>query len=275
MPKKAKNEITSVQNPKIKNVIKLRNARERRKQNLVVIEGMRELSLAISAGIQVESLFMCEKLLKSDDRYRVDTSKINPDSIFEVSGDVFGKMALREESDGYIALAKPSRLDLEDVRLKKYPLVFVLVSGEKPGNLGAVLRTADASGADAVIVCDSQTDIYNPNVIRSSLGCIFTTQVIVCDGEQAVNWLKKKKIRIVAATPGAKKFYYDADLTGPCAIVMGSEAYGLSEKWLTESNAEVKIPMAGKIDSLNVSTSCAVLVFEVLRQRNSGGEGRG
>jgi len=252
-----KETITSTTNPKIKNLIKLsEKSSERKAQNLIVIEGFREISLAIVTGFEIQTVFVCEEIA-GERNY--------PNQVY-ISKSVFDKIAYRENSDGLIAIAKPKYLSLEEIQLSENPLVIILEAVEKPGNLGAILRTADAADADAVIICDTKTDLYNPNSIRASIGCIFSVQTIASDSDSVLKWLKEKKITPYSAALTAKKNYTDVDLKKPCAIVMGTEADGLSEKWLTNAE-QIKIPMLGKIDSLNVSTSCAVIVFEAVRKR--------
>lgn len=259
--------ISSPQNPKIKNLVKLQKPQERRKQKLTVIEGFRELTIALSAGFEPETVFYCKELGDVHSVPSPEAIGISDRAVLEVTKDVFQKVAYREGSDGYIAVGQAKELTLESIQISDNPLIIVLESVEKPGNLGAILRTADAAQVDAVIVCDPKTDLFNPNVIRSSIGCVFTTQVAACSSEEAYQWLKKSHITIYSAALTAEKFYHETDLSKPAAIVMGTEADGLSEFWLTKADAQIKIPMQGKIDSLNVSTSCAVLVFEAKRQR--------
>ena len=256
--------ITSLQNQRIKDVVKLANARERRQQNLFVIEGARELSLALAAGYIIRTLFVCDELLS---RAGEEQSCKLVSQTEKVSADVFRKMAYREESDGVIAVAESRYLPLTSIRLPANPFVIVLEAVEKPGNLGAVLRTADAARVDAVIICDPKTDIYNPNTIRSSIGCVFTQQVAVCTSDEAFRWLKQSDIRILAAELTASQWYHQTDFTQPSAIVMGTEADGLTYFWLSNADCRIKIPMRGYIDSLNVSVSTAVLTFEAMRQR--------
>jgi len=260
--------ITSLQNQQIKDVVKLSvDAGERRKQKLFVIEGARELSLAISAGFNIRKLFVCNEFMSATGKKIV--SKNIP--VEEVSVESFQKMAYREKSDGIIAVSTPKQLSLNTMQLSANPFIIVLEAVEKPGNLGAVLRTADAAGVDAVIVCDPKTDIYNPNVIRSSIGCVFTRQVVACTSEEALHWLREKNIRVFAAELTASECYHETDFTQPSAIVMGTEANGLTEFWLNNANHRIKIPMRGSIDSLNVSVSTAVITFEAVRQRNCSG----
>lgn len=259
--------LTSAQNPKIKRIVQLSTkAKERRLANTIVIEGFREIKMALEAGFEVTELYFCRELDANQSIAGwLASSKLHT---IEVSKNVFDKVAYRENSDGLIALAKPVYLSLEEIKLSQNPLILVLESVEKPGNLGALLRTADAGSIDAVVVCDPQTDIYNPNVIRSSLGCIFTKQVITCSSEEAIQYFKRNNIKTFAAALTGKKFYHETDLTCPAAIVMGTEADGLTENWLNNADEIIKIPMQGKVDSLNVSVSAAILLFEALRQRN-------
>jgi RNA methyltransferase, TrmH family len=260
-------KITSLQNPKIKNVVHLSKSRERKLQNLFVVEGFREISMAISNGYLLKELFFTEEVKLHPDFDQFKKKHIHPRFLTEVSKEVFEKIAYRENSDGLLALFESKFLGLEELNLSNNPLILILESVEKPGNLGAILRTADAAALDAILVCDPQTDIFNPNVIRSSLGCLFSQQLVTCSTEEALIFLKKNNITSHAAALTAVKYYHQTDLTGPCAIVMGTEADGLTEKWLKGAEDQIKIPMSGKVDSLNVSTSAAILVFEAKRQR--------
>jgi len=259
-----KDIITSVQNERIKEIIRLRKPRERRKQDLIIIEGKQEIELAHQAGLEIVELFYCQDFANSKKIAGLPEEKLAP-----VVPAVFQKISYRENPDGFLALAKPKYLELSKIKLNKNPLVIILESLEKPGNLGAILRSADATGADAVIVANPKTDIYNPNVIRASLGTVFTNQVAVASTEEARNWLAKNKIKSLAATPEAKKIYTEADYKGAVAIIMGEEHPGLSKDWLEKVDEKIKIPMRGKIDSLNVSASTAIILFEAVRQRTS------
>ncbi|MFO7829404.1 MAG: RNA methyltransferase [Bacteroidales bacterium] len=259
-------QITSTQNPRIKNILKLQQkSAERKKQNLIVIEGLREINLAKQSGVLLKSIYFCSDIISGDEIFkRFDQTT----SIFEISLDIYKKLAYRGSTEGIIALAEPNYLGLNDLKLRKNPLVIVLESVEKPGNLGAILRTADAAKVDAVIISDPLTDVYNPNVIRSSIGCVFTNQVVACSSDIAIKWLKENGIKTYAASLTATQMYHEKDFTSPAAIVMGTEADGLTDKWLTNTDEQIIIPMSGAIDSLNVSTSTAILVFEAMRQRN-------
>lgn len=259
-------KITSLQNTRIKNIVKLGKAKERREQDLFILEGARELTLALSGGYKPDSVFVCPELFTKTDYPHVLDS-ITEDLIYEVSQQVFEKVAYREGSDGLIALMKPKQHSLVNLSIKSNPFIIILEAVEKPGNLGAILRTADAAQVDAVIVCDPQTDVYNPNAIRSSVGCIFTVPVAVCSSTEALAWLKQQGITSYAAELQASEWYQDVNYTTPSAIVMGTEADGLTDFWLNNADKRIKIPMRGKIDSLNVSVSTAVITFEAMRQR--------
>jgi TrmH family RNA methyltransferase len=259
--------IQSVQNSRIKNVQKLfAKSKERKEQNLFVIEGTRELHLALAGSYTLDSVFICPDLF-SGNGYLEIRSEINNSILFEVSPQVFQKIAYREHSDGIVALAKPKSHTLNELNLPDNPFIIVLEAVEKPGNLGAILRTADAAMVDAVIVCDLLTDIYNPNVIRSSVGCVFTVPLAIANQSAIFSYLKKNRIRILAAELQASQWYQDTDFTQACALIMGTEAEGLTGFWIERADACLKIPMRGKIDSLNVSVSTAVLTFEAMRQR--------
>ncbi len=256
--------ITSTQNPKVKSLIALEKPRERRRQQLFIIEGKKEIGMALKAGYTIGNLFYCVDIFPEKDLLSLG---IGDKFLVPVTQEVFDKIAVRETTGGVIAVAQMKANRLDDLVLKKNPLVLVLESVEKPGNLGAILRTADAAGADAVIVCDPQTDFYNPNVVRSSLGCVFTQPIASATSEETIDWLKKNHIRIYCTYLKASKPYHEMDYRGASAIVMGTESTGLSAIWVQQSDANIIIPMSGVIDSMNVSTAAAVVVFEACRQR--------
>ena len=256
--------ITSTQNPKIKSLLALEKPRERRKQQLFIVEGAKEIKLALDAGYKIGNIFFCEEIINREESEFISAQD---KLLIPVSKEVFEKIAVRESSGGMIAVAEQKTHRLEDIKLSKNPLVLILESVEKPGNLGAILRTADAAGVDAVIICDPQTDFYNPNVIRSSVGCVFTKQIASATSDQTIAWLKKENINIFCTYLKASKRYHEIDFTHPTAIVMGTEATGLSDVWVRNSTTNIIIPMSGKIDSMNVSTCAAVVIFEAKRQR--------
>ncbi len=265
-PLKPGTVITSVHNPKVKSLLALEKPRERRRQQLFVIEGKKEIGLALQAGYTIGNMFYCVDIFPEQD---LASLGIDNKFLVPVSQDVFDKLAVREGSGGVIAVAQMKTHRLEEIKLSANPLVLVLEAVEKPGNLGAILRTSDAAGVDAVVICDPQTDLYNPNVVRSSVGCVFTQPVATATSEETIAWLKKNRIRIFCTYLGASKPYTETDFRGSSAIVMGTESTGLSDQWVKQSDANIIIPMRGTIDSMNVSTAAAVVVFEARRQRGS------
>jgi TrmH family RNA methyltransferase len=256
--------ITSTQNPKVKSLLSLEKPRERRKQGLFIVEGKKEIRMALDAGYKIGNLFFCEDIIPA-----TELTSLGADDklIIPVSREVFDKIAVRENSGGVLAVAEQKVHRLDQITLSQNPLVLILESVEKPGNLGAILRTADAAGVDAVVICDPQTDFYNPNVIRSSIGCVFTMQIASATSEETISWLKKNNIGVFCTYLKASQPYHTIDFKIPSAIVMGTEATGLSEQWVNSATANIIIPMMGKIDSMNVSTAAAVVVFEAKRQR--------
>lgn len=242
----------------------LEKPRERRKQQLFIIEGKKEIGLALEAGYNMGNLFYNVDIFPEKD---LKSLHIEDKLLVPVTQEVFDKIAVRENSGGVVAIAEMKVHRLEDINLGKNPLILILESVEKPGNLGAILRTADAAGVDAVVVCDQQTDFYNPNVIRSSLGCVFTQPIAAASSEETIAWLNKNKVSIYCTYLKASHLYNEIDFRNPSAIVMGTEATGLSEVWIKNATRNIIIPMKGKIDSMNVSTAAAVVVFEACRQR--------
>lgn len=261
--------ISSSQNPKIKALKKLDKASERRDQGVFLIEGVRELCLADWAGYEITQLFVCEELLVTDEIYNIGRCKLAGTEIFTITKDAYESVAYRGTTEGVIATAHPKVHSLENLILSDNPLILVIEGVEKPGNLGAMLRTCDAVSVDAVIVCDTKTDVYNPNVVRSSVGTLFTNQIAVASTEEVIGYLKDKGIKTYAADLSATQSYYEKELSKPTAIIVGDEANGLSPEWVDAADERIKIPMLGRIDSLNVSVSAAVLLYESLRQRNS------
>lgn len=260
--------ITSAQNPKIRTLLELQEkSRTRKKTGLFVVEGRRELLHCIEAGYEPHTVFVCTEILKQEEIEEI-AGKCEC-SFIGIPQHLYDKVAYRGGTEGVIAELHCREMTLESIELPDNPLVVVLESVEKPGNLGAVLRSADASGVDAVIVCDPLTDIYNPNLIRSSIGAIFTVPVATATSEETISWLKANGIRIYTAQLQDSEWYYDTDMKDGTAIVMGTEATGLTEVWRKAADAHIKIPMLGKLDSLNVSVSAAILMFEAVRQRNS------
>ena len=252
--------ITSKSNPKIKNVVKLQKSSERREQNRIIIEGRREIERAVACGFIVDTLFICNDILK-------ESVNIAANYVEEVTLEVFEKIAYREGSDGLLAVAIPKYADLKSFKPKKNPLIIVLETVEKPGNLGAIMRTADAAGVDAVIIADPRTDLYNPNAIRASIGTIFSVPLFACSSEECINWLRENNIKIYCTYLKASIDYLEADFRQGSAIVMGTEATGISDIWVDAADQNLIIPMNGIADSLNVSVTTAIVIFEAIRQR--------
>lgn len=259
--------LTSTQNPKIKSLLALEKPRERRKQQLFIVEGVKEIKLALEAGYKIGNIFFCEEIIDPEESQFI---RQQDKLLIPVSKEVFDKIAIRESTGGMIAVAEQKAHELHQLKISNNPLVLVLEAVEKPGNLGALLRTADAAGVDAIIICDPQTDFYNPNVIRSSVGCVFTNQLAAASSEETIAWLRQNNISIFCTYLQSSNPYHQTDFRQPSAIVMGTEATGLSEVWVKNSKSNIIIPMLGKIDSMNVSNATAVVVFEALRQRGLG-----
>lgn len=258
--------ITSLQNPKVKEVVKLRDRRTRDESGLFLIEGYRELKRALDAGRKIETLFSCPELFLGSNEDALK-EQCKAALHLECSREVFAKISYRDRPDGLLAVAPQVHLKLADLRLKKNPFLVVAESIEKPGNLGTILRSCDAAGVDAVIVCDPTTDIHNPNVVRSSVGTLFTLPVLEAGSEATLAFLKEREIAVVAATPHAKTTFTEADFKVPLAIVVGTEQYGLTENWMKKADIAVRIPMFGVADSLNVASATTLLLYEVVRQR--------
>lgn len=265
--------ITSVQNPRIKHALQLRERRDREETGLFLIEGYRELLRATETGRSIQQLFMCPDLfLGSNEPALIDQLASKGTEVFRCSAPVMHKLSYRDRPDGLVAVAPQKHLTLHDLeRLlpkDRAPFLVVAEAIEKPGNLGTILRSCDAVGVDALIVCDRCTDIHNPNVVRASVGTLFTLPVVEAQGEETLRWLKEKGFSILAATPSASLEFTEADLTKPLAIAVGTEQLGLSALWMEQADLQVRIPMRGKADSLNVATATTVLLYEALRQRS-------
>ena len=258
--------LTSLSNPRVKAIRHLHKARERRKQNQFVIEGRKEIEKAAASGYHFNAVVYCPDIIDGAGVHSL--LKDQSPELLEVDQKVFAHLAYRGDSGGLLVVATPKSTEIDQLTLQENPLILVIEGVEKPGNLGAILRSADAAGIDAVIVSDPQIDVYNPNVIRSSIGCIFTVPLGVADTPTTIDWLKQKHVAIHCAALTASKPYTTVDFTNPSAIVMGTEATGLTDQWLESSDQNIIIPMHGVADSMNVSTSAAVILFEAIRQRN-------
>jgi TrmH family RNA methyltransferase len=255
-------DITSLQNPRVKHIVKLReDKKQRQKDRLILVEGYDELTLALACGFQPQTLLSAPELISQ-------TLTVLNAEILTVSRAVFEKISYRDNPDGWLGLFPMPATSLSELQLSENPLVIVAESVEKPGNLGAILRTADAAHVDAILVCDPRVDIWNPNVIRASRGAVFAVPVVEVGSPEALNWLRSRKMRVLAATPSADVMYTEIDMQGPLAIAVGTEDEGLTEFWMQNSDIRVKIPMTGKVNSLNVSIATALMTYEAVRQRN-------
>jgi TrmH family RNA methyltransferase len=260
--------ITSLQNPRIKRLIRLRDRRDRDEERAFLVEGYREVRRALERKVELSELFFSrEWFLGVNEPALLAQAEAAGAKLYELSKDAFAKVAYRERPDGILAVAPQWRKALADLTLPAMPFILVVEAIEKPGNLGTILRSADAAGCDAVIVCDPVTDLFNPNVVRASTGVLFSVPCVVEESPRVLAWLRERGIRTVATTPWAKDVYSDSDLRGPLAVIMGSEQYGLSEFWLRNADLPVRIPMAGQADSLNVAMAALITLFEAVRQR--------
>lgn len=256
-------QIESLQNPKIKNLLKLQEkSRERKKHGLFVVEGVQEVELALKSGFEANEFFICASIFQN----QISLPKKNTNFVSET---LFEKMVYRGTTGGIVGVFKIKQNKLSEIKVSDNALVVVLESVEKPGNLGAILRTCDGAGVDALLVCDPLVDFYNPNVIRSSVGTIFTNQFASESKENVINWLKSRHIQIISTyLRNDTQNLYDVNFKGKSAIVLGTENSGLTEDWLEHSDFLVKIPMNGMVDSLNVSNAAAICIYEALRQKN-------
>jgi TrmH family RNA methyltransferase len=260
-------EITSPANPRIKQLVALRRRRAREQSGVTLVEGLAEIELALAAGVRPQTLYYCPPLASPGSLPLAARAVAAGTEIVEVSRPVFEKISYREGPDGWLAVVPSVVSALDRLELGPRPLVLICAGLEKPGNLGAILRTADAAGVDAVIAADPVTDWGNPNVVRASKGTVFSVPVASGASEQVLDWISGLGLAIVAATPDAKQLVTGADLTGPMAIAVGAEQTGLTSEWLERADHQVRIPMFGKADSLNVSISAAIITYEAVRQR--------
>jgi TrmH family RNA methyltransferase len=257
-------EITSLQNPRVKHLVKLREDKKQRQQDgLILVEGFDELTLALSCGFTPNTLLTAPELASQTLTFP------HAEEYVTVSRAVFEKVSYRDNPDGWMGIFPMPARTLADLTLSEAPLVIVAESVEKPGNLGAILRTADAAHVDAVLVCDPRVDVWNPNVIRASRGAVFAVPVVEVKSPEALSWLRSRKMRVLAATPSAEALYTSVEMKGPLAIAVGTEDEGLTNFWMQQADLRVKIPMAGKVNSLNVSIATALMTYEALRQRGT------
>jgi RNA methyltransferase, TrmH family len=263
-------EIKSTQNTYIKQLVQLKDkSRERKKSGLFLIEGAREITLALKGGYELETvLFNLDIISETEIDKLINTSTYKPE-IISISTEVYQKLAYRDTTEGVIAVAKSKNHSISELVFRtKTPLILVVEAPEKPGNIGAILRTADAANVDAVIIANPKSDLYNPNIIRSSVGCVFTNTIVMGSTSEIIEFLKSEKINIFCAALQASVNYNTQDFTKPTAIVVGTEATGLSNTWLENATQNIIIPMQGEIDSMNVSVAAGILIFEAKRQRD-------
>jgi TrmH family RNA methyltransferase len=262
--------ITSVQNPRVKAASRLRDSRGRREQGRIIIDGVREIGRALAAGLEVLELYYFSELSKDDDSQQLLAQARDAGAeLIEVTPHVMEKLAFGQRVEGLVAVARPPKRNLSDLTLADDALIVVIEGVEKPGNIGAILRTADAAGVAAMIVTDGATDLYNPNAIRASLGAIFSVPLYAASGNEMLEWLRRQQFRMIAARVEASADYTQADFRGRVALILGSEAHGLSALWQASDVVGIRLPMLGVVDSLNVSATAAVLLYEALRQRSS------
>ena len=258
-------QITSVQNPFIKSLVQLQEKAKVRKQTgTFLIEGKREIELALKGGYELETILFLPEIISEKQLNDLTTKPLN---VIEISKEVYQKLAYRDTTEGILAVAKTKPMQLSDLKLSKNPLILIAEAPEKPGNIGALLRTADAANLDAVIIANPKSDLYNPNIVRSSVGCLFTNQIATGTTSEIIGFLKERKINFYCATLQNSTSYHTQDYTTPTALVVGTEATGLTEQWRKEATQNIIIPMQGEIDSMNVSVAAAILIFEAKRQR--------
>lgn len=262
--------ITSIHNPRVKQLLALRERREREQAGQMLVEGYDELALALACGARPLALYHCPALVREPAQACLLAQAQQAGAeLIELNERVFEKVAYRDGPDGWLAVFPLIRRRLADLTLRARPLLLVAEAVEKPGNLGAMLRTADAAGLDALISCDPNTDLGNPNVVRSSKGALFSVPVAEAGSAETIAWLKQRGIAIVAATPAATQDFDRLDLSGPLAVVVGAEKTGLTRLWLDQADMQARIPMTGRVNSLNVSIAAALLIYEAARQRRA------
>jgi TrmH family RNA methyltransferase len=260
--------ITSMQNSRVKNAVKLRSARHRAQQQKTLLEGYRVILAAVENGYPIDAIFFCPALFLGENEHAlIQRAAAAGAHAVEVAEPPFRKMAYRERPEGLLAVAPIVRTALRDHAFKPAGFYIIVESIQRPGNLGSILRSADAAGVHGVIMCEAYTDLFNPDAIRASVGALFTVPTLEASTQEALAWRRKHRISTLAATPHTDRLYTDVDMTQPLALVVGAEQYGLSDTWMAQADLQVKIPMFGKVDSLNVATAATLLLYEVVRQR--------
>lgn len=263
--------ITSLQNPRLKDLVRLQKRPYRDERGVIVVEGYREVKRMLDNGRLPIALFFAPSFYQGENEPEIVRRCADAGAeLFECSAEAFAKVAYRDRPEGLIALTPQVHRKLDELSVPERPLVLVAEAIEKPGNLGSLLRSADAAGVHAVIVCDRCTDVHNPNVVRSSIGTLFSLPVVEASTEETLAWLRARNVRVLAATPHADREYTACDMTQGIAIVVGTEKFGLSDRWMKEADERVRIPMLGQIDSLNVAAATTILLYEAVRQRRAG-----
>ncbi|MBQ7649959.1 MAG: RNA methyltransferase [Victivallales bacterium] len=265
--------LTSLQNPRLKQVVKWRDRRDRDKAQVVLLEGYRALSRALAADFPITDVYFCPELYQGVNENRLLAQlRERGAHLIQVTPEPFAKITYRDRPEGLLGIGRQRHIALDDLKTPAAsPFYLVAEQIEKPGNLGTMLRSADAAGTDALILCDPRTDLWNPNVVRASTGVLFSMPVAEASSKETLAWLKSKGVKTIAATPHTDTFYTDVDLTGPIAIAVGAEQFGLSKLWMDNADINVRLPMMGAADSLNVATATTILLYEVLRQRIAAG----
>ena len=264
--------IRSTSNPRVKNLVRLRQRRHRRRQGHFIIEGGREIARAMKCGLSLAELYFAPEFFKDQAApHRVDEARKGGARVWGLSPEAFSKVSYRQHPDGLLAVAPVWDTGIERIALSDRPLLLVAEGVEKPGNLGSLMRTADAAGIDAVVLTDAGADIFNPHVVRTSQGALFSVPVAVTEPEAAISWMRRHDIAVQVTSTAGKFAPWDIDFTAPSAIVVGSEKDGLSDAWIQATDMQIRIPMAGMSDSLNLSAAAAVVIYEAVRQRRGGG----
>ena len=265
--------ITSLQNPRLKQVVKWRDRHDRDKDQVVLLEGYRALTRALAAGFPITDVYFCPELYQGENEGKLLAAlREHGARLFQVSPEPFAKITYRDRPEGLLGIGPQRHLTLADIPQHEMPAFYLVAEQiEKPGNLGTMLRSADAAGTDALILCDPRTDLWNPNVVRASTGVLFSMPIAEASSPDALKWLREKGVAIIATTPHADKMLTEVDLTQPVALAVGAEQFGLSELWMSQADIKVRLPMMGTADSLNVATATTIVLYEVLRQRISAG----
>lgn len=265
--------LSSLQNPKVKQIVKWRDRHDRDASQKVLVEGFRALTRAMAGGYPIEELYICPELFQGENEGALISEVCSRGArLYQVGKDAFIKMAYRDRPEGLLGIGPQLHRGLETLAELERPAFYLVAEQiEKPGNLGTMMRSSDAAGVDGLIICDPRTDLYNPNVVRASTGNLFTLNIAEASSADTLAWLRSRGVKILAATPHTDTLYTDVDMTVPLAVVVGAEQFGLSDLWMNEADLQVRLPMMGEADSLNVATATTLLLYEALRQRLAAG----